>query len=131
MIAKMGETVKSSGDWVRRNGHDLFVLSCVVLIAVISYNLGRMGALKKSPLRVLQGADIFTAGNAQDPLQALTTGQGTTVPRDVRVVASKNSKFYHYTWCSGAKLIKETNKIWFADETVAQKAGYTLAGNCR
>lgn len=116
---------------MRRNGHDLFVVSCVALIAVISYNLGQMEALKKTPLRIEQGADIFTAGSDRDSLRGSTAGQGTPASRDVRVVASKNSKLYHHTWCSGAKLIKESNKIWFADEAAAQKAGYTLAGNCQ
>ena len=53
-------------------------------------------------------------------------------PKDLRVVVSKASttKKYHFTWCAGAKQIKETNKLWFETELLAQKAGYTLAGNC-
>ncbi len=47
------------------------------------------------------------------------------------VVASKNSTKYHLPWCSGAKTIKEENKIWFTSEEKAIAAGYTKAGNCK
>ena len=49
---------------------------------------------------------------------------------DTRVVASKNSDKYHYTWCAGAKKIKEENKVWFSSAEEAESKGYTLAGNC-
>lgn len=47
------------------------------------------------------------------------------------VVASKNSRLYHFLWCSGASMIAEKNKITFINETAAIAAGYTLAGNCK
>lgn len=51
---------------------------------------------------------------------------------DTRVVVSKasTSKRYHYTWCPGAKKIKEENKIWFNSAQEAESRGYALAGNC-
>jgi hypothetical protein len=45
-------------------------------------------------------------------------------------VASKSGKAYHLPWCSGAKRIKEENKIWFQTKEEAEKAGYHPAGNC-
>jgi methylphosphotriester-DNA--protein-cysteine methyltransferase len=45
-------------------------------------------------------------------------------------VASKNGTKYHYPWCSGAKRIKDENKVWFDTVEQARAAGYTPAANC-
>lgn len=47
------------------------------------------------------------------------------------IVASKNGKKYYFVWCSGAGNIKESNKRYFNTEELAQKAGFTLANNCK
>lgn len=47
------------------------------------------------------------------------------------IVASRGGKKYYFVWCSGAGNIKESNKRYFATEDLAQKAGYTLANNCK
>ncbi len=46
-------------------------------------------------------------------------------------VASKNGTKYHLPWCSGAKHIKEENKVNFKTKEEAEKAGYTPASNCK
>jgi hypothetical protein len=126
MIARITAFVKSY--W-----YDLFVLGCVVCIAVISYNLGHTNALQKTPITVIEGANIFTAGSISESSSDPLIIQAAAAPRDPRVVVSKasSSKKYHFTWCSGAKRITQTNQLWFENESAAQKAGYTLAGNCQ
>ncbi len=117
--------------FVKQYGFDLFVVACVVLIAITSYNLGQLHALKKTPLKIGEGANFYGSGGGET-MQA-GSGQSVQTPRDQRVVASKASdtKKYHHTWCSGAKRIKPENQIWFASALEAEKAGYTLAGNCQ
>ena len=115
---------------VKNRQKDIFLGLCLVLISAISFNLGRINALNKTPIRVSEQANVYqaTIGN-----QAVNNPKNTPAqPKDPRVVASKASttKKYHFTWCPGAKQIKEANKLWFANESLAQKAGYTLAGNC-
>ena len=122
--------VSKIGDWVKVHQKDVFLVFCIVLISFISYNLGRIGALKKTPVTITDGqqqkADVYSATGVKN-----TSVKATTAPvLDKRVVVSKNSDKYHFTWCSGAKRIKEENKIWFADESAALAAGYTKAGNC-
>lgn len=125
MLAKIAKLVKP-------HLSDLFFGVCVVLIAVISYNLGRIRALEKTPLKLGQDAAIISALD-----DAPGTGEGSArAPKknlDPRVVASKSSssKKYHYTWCAGAKKIKEENKLWFDTADKAVAAGYSLAGNCQ
>lgn len=48
-----------------------------------------------------------------------------------KYVASKSGSAYHFPWCSGAKRIKEENKIYFNTKEEAEKAGYHPAGNCK
>jgi hypothetical protein len=48
-----------------------------------------------------------------------------------RYVASKTGTKYHLPWCSGARRIKEENKVWFATKEEAEAAGYTPASNCK
>lgn len=119
---------------VKLHQRDIFLGFCLILISTISFNLGRINALQKTPIKITGGeeANIYkatgTKTNSSPNKQKPTIKQ----PLDTRVVASKASttKKYHFTWCPGAKQIKETNKLWFENESLAQKAGYTLAGNC-
>jgi deoxyribonuclease-1 len=110
---------------------EVFLGLCIVLISIISFNLGRINSLQKTPLKITGEANVYqaTVGNS------ITNNKKNTpaLPKDLRVVASKASttKKYHFTWCAGAKQIKESNKIWFETESLAQQAGYTLAGNCQ
>lgn len=60
-----------------------------------------------------------------------TTLNSTQTPQNEKqIVASKNGEVYHYVWCSGAKRIKEENKIYFNSKEEAEKAGYRAAKNC-
>jgi|SRR3989344_3743209 len=116
---------------IKSHQHHLFLAACIGLISVISYNLGQINSLKKTPVSVKESAnlkaDIFdaTINKAQSPTSNLPPPK-----LDTRVVVSKNSDKYHYGWCSGAKRIKPKNQIWFNSAQEAESRGYTLAGNC-
>ena len=121
---------------IKAGQYHIFLSICIVLIAAISYNLGQINSLKKTPISVKESADlkadIFDA-TTQKPPALEGRGSLNQVERqklDTRVIVSKNSDKYHYSWCSGVKRIKPENQIWFENESLAQKAGYTLAGNC-
>lgn len=47
------------------------------------------------------------------------------------IVASSGGKKYYYVWCKGVANLKESKKIYFDSEALAQKAGYTLAASCK
>lgn len=116
---------------VRQYQYDIFLGCCFALVAIISFNVGKIGLFGPSALKVGAGANIYQAAqsNSDKPLPAATVKK----PTDSRVVASKStsSKLYHFTWCSGAKRIKEENKVWFNNEAEAIAAGYSLAANCQ
>ena len=109
---------------------DIFLGFCIILISVIGFNLGKINALNKTPDKTTEKANVYQNINAPSILNSI---KSTPIqPQDLRVVASKASstKKYHFTWCPGAKQIKEANKLWFETDIAAQQAGYTLAGNC-
>ncbi len=117
MIAKITNLVK-------RHQRDIFLAVCLILVAGIGYNLGRLSGPQK------QSGEADTEAAS---MVAAVPVKNTPAPRtDTRVVASKNSKskLYHYTWCPGAQKIKEQNKVWFNTASAAETAGYSLAGNC-
>ena len=115
----------------------LFIGLCLVITAGIGYNIGRITALHASSDPDSQSATIYdTAKESANPTKIvpqIKITQPSIKPTDPRVVVSKaaGSKLYHYSWCSGAQRIKETNKLWFPTEADAISAGYTLAGNCQ
>ena len=116
--------------FIKSQQHTIFLGACVILVSFISYNLGQINALEKTPLKITKEetsqASILKASSQKSTLT------NTPKPTDTRVVASRKSttKKYHYLWCSGAQKIKEENKVWFTTSGEAEAAGYTLAGNC-
>lgn len=123
MLSKIISLIKS-------RQYELFLGACVILIAVISYNLGQINSLKKTSVNVKESAntkaEIFSAVNSKQ----FQSSKPQLKKLDTRVVASKNSNKYHYTWCYGAKRIKPENQIWFNSAQEAESKGYILAGNC-
>ncbi len=129
MIAKITTLVK-------QYQHGFFIGLCLLITAGIGYNIGRIWAIHYPTTADAQTASVSGISNGSKPVQK---GPRISVkptiaptPADPRVVASKasGSKIYHHPWCSGAKRIKETNKLWFDNEEAAIQSGYTLAANC-
>lgn len=56
--------------------------------------------------------------------------EATVGEEDKNFVASISGTKYHLPSCSGAKRIKEENKVWFSTKEDAELAGYGPAGNC-
>ncbi len=112
---------------IRANWSEIVLGIAVVLITVISFNLGKISAIsgQKAQINITGGENAGQPGDTRNTL--------APAARDQTVVASKNSKgkLYHFTWCSGASQIAEKNKITFTNEATAIAAGYTLAGNCQ
>lgn len=96
---------------------DVFLVSLIVLVGVVSFGLGRLSAREglKTPMVVRQAPTVDIA-----PLYI-----------GGEVVASRNGTKYHFPWCSGARAMSEKNKVWFKSADAAREAGYTPAGNCK
>ncbi len=120
---------------VKNHQKDIFLGFCIVLISLIGFNLGRLNAPNQTETKTTNQANINSIYPTKTVLNPTQNQVKVTPkqPKDPRVVVSKTStsKKYHFTWCPGAKKIKEANKLWFETDVAAQKSGYTLAGNCQ
>ncbi len=47
------------------------------------------------------------------------------------IIASKSGTKYYFSYCSGVKRIKNENRIYFSTKSAAERAGYTIAANCK
>lgn len=111
----------------------LYIPAVIVLVAATAFGLGRLSKIEemkpklviRNGLRVAEPAAPYSAntGGAQ-AAAAVNAG-----PRNF--VASKSGTKYYLPACSGAKSIKEENKVWFATAAEAQAAGYAPAANCK
>jgi hypothetical protein len=122
----------------------VFFALLLVLMSVTSFGLGRLSATHPEAQYSSGAAQIVAAepqklqSQAQEAEKAAGSvsdvQQTSDEPQqlgDPQYVASKNGTKYHLLWCSGAKTIKEENKIYFKSKEEAEGAGYTPAANCK
>lgn len=83
------------------------------------------------------GIGLILLNFGQKQAQNITfVARDITVPQKVveeelEVFASKDGTKYYYAGCAGLKRIKKENVITFASKELAEKAGYSLAANCK
>ncbi len=113
--------------FVKDNQNDIILVVGIILISLISFGAGRLTSQSISESKQIINTDQNeTARNS--PAALMDENKPQTSP--VQIVGNKNSKIYHYPWCSGAKNMKEENKIIFNSVKEAKNAGYMPAGNC-
>jgi hypothetical protein len=125
-------------EYARGRQTDLFLAGLIFLVSVGSFGLGRLSAIwsEKEPVRITQNAERQTLNVKNGIDNAVAENASAVSAFSVqnsalgKYVASKNGTAYHYPWCSGAKRIKEENKIWFQTKTEAEAKGYKPAANC-
>jgi hypothetical protein len=118
----------------------LITVLIIALVGSASFGLGRLSVLmsQKVPIKIEQNLPSSNQQVLGSSSQKLPENQSQKLPtpssgedKPSAVVASKNGTKYHYPWCSGAKTISPENKITFNSAALAEKAGYTLASNCK
>jgi len=119
----------------RRGGGELYLAAVIVLVAVISFGLGRLSKIReeKTPITIENVKENEETGESK-PLSTSNvdkTNSSSPSTSSKIFVASKNGKKYYYAWCESANVIKEQNRIWFSTQAEAEKAGYQPAANCK
>ncbi len=113
--------------FLKENQNDLILFVGVILVSLISFGAGRF----TSPAVVSPEPIVIEQNNPnQEQSYVGGEGKGTLIPNAGLYVASASGSKYHLPECSGAKRIKEENKIWFNSKEEAEKLGYTPAANC-
>ena len=112
---------------------DFFTAIVIILVAFAGFGLGRLSALegKKSPILIEKSyaPEILSGDNVFD--EKLTIAKTIQNSTEKSFVAAKSGTRYYFPWCGGVSRIKEENKVWFASEAEARKAGFTPAANCK
>src|SRR3989344_2586728 len=81
---------------VKLHQKDIFMGFCIVLISIISFNIGRINALHKTPIKITGEANVYQATTGTSVLNSKKTIPAQ--PKDPRVVASKASTTKNYDY---------------------------------
>lgn len=112
---------------------DIFVLLIITLVAFGAFLGGGYATQEETrsrELKVVNNEGFVTP--IQSPVSpSVSTGNGVlnTVAQGM-YVGSKTGKTYHLPWCSGARRIKDENRVWFQTKSDAELRGYMPATNC-
>ena len=130
MLSEIIKLCKRLAGWVKTNNTELYLTAAIVLVAVISFGLGRLSKIReeKTPITI---ENVKENEETSESKPLLTSNVDNEIKTDKIFVASKNGKKYYYAWCESANVIKEQNRIWFATQAEAEKAGYQPAANCK
>ncbi len=77
--------------------------------------------------KVSMVSEIKTDPNESSEAESTQTGNDN---EKGEIVASSRGSKYYYVYCSGAKTLSETNKVYFSSEEEAEANGYTLSSSC-
>lgn len=138
------ELTESSNKALKRVPTDVIVVLTVILASSAAFGLGYLTGQGNAPTAENEGfwiedvsaaapaaAIVAPAVRAVQAPKIEVVAPGTPVaPSTGKYVASKNGTKYYLPTCSGAKRIKEENKVWFATVEEAQAAGLGPAANC-
>lgn len=102
---------------------DIGLIGALLAVGLVSFFCGYMAAGAPAERPTLAGQGSLGAAAVTGPSEPLVASE--------EVVASKKGATYHLPWCSGAKSIKEDNRITFESPAAAKAAGYRPAGNCK
>ena len=112
----------------------LFYGLLIVLIAIVSFGLGRLSGAQNSPYFDENRSIVLQAGAAGAMAASTSPYENSAVDTkegEGMYVGSRNGTKYHLPWCPGASQIKEANKVFFSSKNEAEEAGYTPASNCK
>ncbi len=133
-IHTLGEKIKALAGERRQTLVFIGILLCT---AVVSFYLGYVARIETrtsaaTASRSIQNGPLSDAGgNTTNDVPSLKTAPKTSSQATTgNFVASKNGTKYYPTSCSGAKRIKDANKVFYQTAAEAQADGYSLASGC-
>lgn len=113
------------------NKKDLYLAVIIILVAIISFGLGRLSKIREEKTPIIIENAIPSAISTSSSLVKIDANKVTADKSEMIFVASKNGKKYYFAWCESAKIIKDQNRVWFSSKEEAEKAGYEPAVNCK
>ncbi|MFA6257469.1 MAG: hypothetical protein WC671_00455 [Candidatus Paceibacterota bacterium] len=115
----INETIQSE------KGKDVLVVIIVILVGLISFELGRLSKENDQGGLKIE----YTDPNLTQTANIISTVTNNKTGKNF-FASSKGSKYYSLG-CSAGKTIKQENRVYFATGEEAEVAGYTLSSSCR
>jgi hypothetical protein len=109
----------------------LLVIIATSLLVWLIYQLVALNAkynLSNIPITIEKSQRVGEISQEVDTTYSAAT---KTSPKNFYIAASKSGTKYYYQNCAGLSRIKPENLTFFASESLAERAGYTLAKNCQ
>jgi len=137
MLSEIIKLCKRLVGWVKNNNTELYWAAVIILVAVISFGLGRLSKIReeKTPITIEKASSMSDIDEKTNGAGIMLEHNSSTIsnfPSSSKIfVASRNGKKYYYAWCESANVIKEQNRVWFSTQAEAEKAGYQPAANCK
>jgi hypothetical protein len=140
---KPGALWRGAGDAIRGISQDWVLMAILLLTASLFFGLGLLAAkeyqkpkdqlwIEQLPAEERAGEVATSSAVTQTPIGGGPAAAVSAVQPTTGVyVASKSGTKYYLPSCSGAKRIKEENKVWFQTKEEAEKAGYGPASGCK
>lgn len=115
------------------SGKDILVIIIIVLVALISFELGRLS--KNNPNSGLKIEYKGQEANVVNSLSDLSLNSNILKKSEKSTsgnffASNRGSKYYSIS-CSAGKTIKQENRIYFMTSSEAEKAGYELSSSCK
>ncbi len=124
IIEKVSKKIKEILDYSWMD--DLFLVFLIVCIAFISFSLGiryeQKRVQEQYPIQIGFNKEALLLWEEYQSLKSSQTSDG--------FVASKNGTLVYPVNCSGAKRIKEENRVYFGSIEEALSMGYKESTNC-
>jgi len=123
-MEKIKQTIKS---WIEsEKGKDVLIVVIVILVGLISFELGRMSKENDS-----SGIKIEYPNQDENQPANVVSAADLTNSTSKNFFASNRGTKYYSIGCSAGKTIKQENRVYFSTGEEAQKAGYDLSSSCR
>ena len=120
-VTDISDKIKQLPDLPR----DIFIFIFIALISLSGFLGYRLASVSTLGEHITISSKVLPTGDMSAVSQASSTESKGMY------VGSKSGTAYHLPTCSGAKNIKDSNKIWFTSREEAKAKGYHPASNCK
>jgi len=110
-------------EFLKENQNEIVTILGFIFVGLTCFALGRMTVQNQSNFSELSSTATMAGQSNFVKLQQIQKNQ------KIQFVSSKSGSKYHWPWCSWAKKIKESHRLYFDSEQEARAAGYSRCGS--
>lgn len=124
------ENLKHYQDILIKNEDKIILAIGFILVAILSFGAGKLSEVNRGQTPIIF-QDNANCVKSQALTNKITDDQNKSIESMTqgKIIGNKNSKIYHIPGGGSYGKISEENRVYFATEADAQKAGYRKARN--